>query len=260
MDGLAIHPYGDNSSQPPSTGHPNSHDHRDGRLRQARLAPRAGVRRHGAARFRASDPLRRVRRGVADPGRQGEPLHRQRASGDATRRRVDAGGVLRAGARPRLLPADGRGHADLPLPRRARASRLAVRSALRGRNGEGEPVPGHGSARPNDGRLDRALPRRPAHRPPDFPPVRHAVRREARRVPAEPPLQPRLLVRARVERASTHSTKLEKRGRLEVGELAQIDLGTRRLAPGPYRYTLRLVHPVNPGHPTRFPSRPFTLP
>ncbi len=64
---------------------------------------------------------------------------------------------------------------------------------------------------------------------------------------------------ARVERASTHSTKLEKRGRLEVGELAQIDLGTRRLAPGQYRYTLRLVHPVNPGHPTRFPSRPFSL-
>ena len=24
MDGLAIHPYGDNSSQPPSTAHPNS--------------------------------------------------------------------------------------------------------------------------------------------------------------------------------------------------------------------------------------------
>ena len=65
---------------------------------------------------------------------------------------------------------------------------------------------------------------------------------------------------ARVERASTHSTKLIKRGRLEVGELGTIDLGRRRLGPGTYRYTLSLVHPVNPGEPTRLRSRPFTLP
>ena len=42
-----------------------------------------------------------------------------------------------------------------------------------------------------------------------------------------------------------------KRGRLEVGELAQIDLGARTPRPGRYRYTLRLVHPVNPA-----PARP----
>jgi hypothetical protein len=65
---------------------------------------------------------------------------------------------------------------------------------------------------------------------------------------------------ARVERASTHSTKLMKRGRLEVGELGRIDLGRRKLGPGTYRYTLSLVHPVNPGQPTRLRSRPFTLP
>ena len=64
----------------------------------------------------------------------------------------------------------------------------------------------------------------------------------------------------RVERATTHSTKLVKRGRLEVGELAKIDLGPRRLGPGQYRYTLRLVHPVNPGPPTLRQSPAFTLP
>ena len=64
----------------------------------------------------------------------------------------------------------------------------------------------------------------------------------------------------RVERTSTHSTKLVKRSRLEVGELAKIDLGPRRLGPGQYRYTLRLVHPVNPGPPTLRQSPPFQLP
>jgi len=64
----------------------------------------------------------------------------------------------------------------------------------------------------------------------------------------------------RVERASTHSTKLVKRGRLEVGELATIDLGPRRLGSGEYRYTLRLVHPVNPGPPTLRAGRVFRLP
>jgi hypothetical protein len=64
----------------------------------------------------------------------------------------------------------------------------------------------------------------------------------------------------RVERASTHSTKLVKRGRLEVGELAKIDLGPRRLGPGEYRYTLRLVHPVNPGPATLRQGPRFMLP
>lgn len=64
----------------------------------------------------------------------------------------------------------------------------------------------------------------------------------------------------RLERATTHSTKLVARGRAEVGELVQVDLGSRRLAPGTYRYTLRLVHPVNPAPPTLRQSAPFALP
>jgi hypothetical protein len=64
----------------------------------------------------------------------------------------------------------------------------------------------------------------------------------------------------RLENAVTHSTKLAARGRAGVGELVEIDLGTRILAPGHYRYTLRLVHPVNPAPPTLRQGRIFTLP
>jgi len=64
----------------------------------------------------------------------------------------------------------------------------------------------------------------------------------------------------RLENASTHSTKLVSRGRAEVGELVKVDLGSRSLAPGRYRYTLRLVHPVNPAPPTLRQGPIFTLP
>ncbi|HXG75846.1 MAG TPA: hypothetical protein VNJ53_04695 [Gaiellaceae bacterium] len=64
----------------------------------------------------------------------------------------------------------------------------------------------------------------------------------------------------RVERLPTHSTKLVRRGRAEVGELVDVELPFRRLAPGTYRYTLRLVHPVNPGEPTLRQSPAFRIP
>jgi hypothetical protein len=66
--------------------------------------------------------------------------------------------------------------------------------------------------------------------------------------------------RVRVENAVTGQTKLSRRGRAEVGELVEVDLGTRRLAPGTYRYTLALVHPVNPAPPTLRQGKPFRLP
>ena len=46
------------------------HDDRGRRLREARHAARAGVRRHRAARLDTADLLRRVRRRVDDPGRE----------------------------------------------------------------------------------------------------------------------------------------------------------------------------------------------
>jgi hypothetical protein len=66
--------------------------------------------------------------------------------------------------------------------------------------------------------------------------------------------------RVRLENAVTHSTKLVARGKADVGERIQADLGSRSLAPGRYRYTLRLVHPVNPAAPTLRQGPSFTLP
>jgi hypothetical protein len=66
--------------------------------------------------------------------------------------------------------------------------------------------------------------------------------------------------RVRLENAVTGSTRLGARGTAKVGELVEVNLGTRRLAPGRYRYTLRLEHPVNPAPPTVRRGPTFTLP
>jgi hypothetical protein len=64
----------------------------------------------------------------------------------------------------------------------------------------------------------------------------------------------------RLEDAVTHVTKLGRKGTAAVGELKQVNLGTRRLRAGAYRYTLRLVHPVNPAAPTLRAGPRFALP
>ena len=64
----------------------------------------------------------------------------------------------------------------------------------------------------------------------------------------------------RLENAVTHATKLEAKGLAGVGELVRADLGTRRLAPGRYRYTIRLIHPVNPAPAAVRAGPGFTLP
>lgn len=66
--------------------------------------------------------------------------------------------------------------------------------------------------------------------------------------------------RVRLENAVTGSVRLGRRGRAAAGEAVRVDLGSRRLRPGTYRYTLRLVHPVNPAAPTVRTGRPFRLP
>jgi hypothetical protein len=66
--------------------------------------------------------------------------------------------------------------------------------------------------------------------------------------------------RVRLENAATQVTKLGARGLAEVGELVEVDLGFRGLAPGTYRYTLTLQHPVNPAPPTVRAGPAFALP
>ena len=64
----------------------------------------------------------------------------------------------------------------------------------------------------------------------------------------------------RLENAGTRATRLARRGSAAVGEFVQSDLGKRRLKPGRYRYTLQLVHPVNPAAPTVRRGPVFRLP
>ncbi len=64
----------------------------------------------------------------------------------------------------------------------------------------------------------------------------------------------------RLENAVTHSTKLATRGAAEVGEQVTADLGRRRLKAGRYRYTIRLIHPVNPAPATVRAGSAFALP
>ena len=81
MDALSIHPYPDNSSQPPTTAHPNTTT--IGIADYDKLVALLGQAFDGTAQpgSAAPDPVRRVRRRVADPG------PRRRRSTRATSRR-----------------------------------------------------------------------------------------------------------------------------------------------------------------------------
>ena len=88
------------------------------RLRQARRAPRRGVRRHRAAGLDAADPLRRVRRPDDRARPEGGALHRPRAGDDtAGVDEATQAALLPAGDRARVLPAE-RARDRLPAHRR----------------------------------------------------------------------------------------------------------------------------------------------
>jgi hypothetical protein len=88
--------------------------------------------------------------------------------------------------------------------------------------------------------------------------TRSAAKRGVFRVSFRCDLDCRYVVR--LENSATHATRLSRRGRAEVGELVQVDLGSRRLKPARYRYTISLVHPVNPAAPTTRQGPSFPLP
>jgi hypothetical protein len=88
--------------------------------------------------------------------------------------------------------------------------------------------------------------------------TRSAARRGAFRVRLRCNLD--CVYRIRLENAVTGSTRLARRGRAAAGEETRVDLGSRPLRPGTYRFTLRLVHPVNPAPPTLLSGPQFRLP
>jgi hypothetical protein len=65
--------------------------------------------------------------------------------------------------------------------------------------------------------------------------------------------------RVRLERLPKGSTTLSARGSAKVGELTTVALPPRRVAPGRYRFTVTLLAPVNVGPPRELASGPVTL-
>ena len=64
---------------------------------------------------------------------------------------------------------------------------------------------------------------------------------------------------ARLEKLPRHSTTLGVWGRAAAGTPRKVKLPARRVAPGRYRFTVRLTAPVNVGPPTVLTSRALTL-
>jgi hypothetical protein len=228
MDALAINPYPDNSSQPPTFAHPKTTT-------------------IGVADYEKLVALHGVRRRVADPGRQGGALHGHRADDDEARIRGDAGRVLQAGARAGVLPAHGRGDAALPVARRAVSGGLAVWHLLRGRHPEVEPRDGDRGARPRDGGVHHEVPRRPARRPSDLPQVRKPCCSQTWGLSGELPLRPGLPL-PRTSRERRHPCHEARKARASRGRRA--GRGRPRVpAPGTREVPLH-AQPGTPGEPS----------
>jgi hypothetical protein len=66
-------------------------------------------------------------------------------------------------------------------------------------------------------------------------------------------------VYARLEKLPRHTTTLARRARALAGERTRLELPARRLAPGRYRFTVRLTAPVNTGPPATAASAELRL-
>jgi hypothetical protein len=260
MDAFAIHPYADNSSQPPTTGHPNTttiavadYD---------KLVALLGQAFDGTAQLGSTLPILYGEFGVES-------------------QIPDAKAALYTGAEPPTT---------FPVPEETQASYYEQALSLafcqpnvagmllflsRDERARAAWQSGvyyvDGSSKTSLPRVTEALDRTTGGSITRCPGVQLAVRttylrfgtrsaakRGVFRVSLKCSLD--CLYQVRLEKVATRSTKLARKGRAEVGELVQVELGSRRLAPGEYRYTLRLVHPVNPGPPTLRKGPPFTLP
>ena len=257
MDGLAIHPYGENSSTPPTFAHPNSTA--IGIADYPKLVALLGQAFDGTAQPGSTLPILYAEYGVETvvPARQGPSLHGRRAATTQAGRRDDTGRAAtrrrcssRSASRPcrvLRLPRAGRGRARLlavgrPLRRRTpKASQPLVRDALElARDG-----------------LDRPLSRARAAGRGDDAPLPHPRRDPEGRPPRAAPLQSRLHLLGAAPEAALGSTTRAKRGYSRAGRLAIADLGRGRVARGSYYFTLSLIHPVNPAStPTLAPERP----
>ncbi|HEX4746398.1 MAG TPA: hypothetical protein VFU99_05895 [Gaiellaceae bacterium] len=260
MDAFVIHPYADNSSQPPTTAHPNTTT--IGVADYGKLVSLLGEAFDGTAQRGSELPIFYGEFGVeseipdakASLYAGSEPAATRPVS-ESTQAAYYQQALALAFCQPTV------GGMLLFLSRDERA-RTGWQSGIHYTDG----TPKSSKVRVTEA-LDRttggSITRCPGVELPVRPIVlrfgtRSAAKRGAFRVSFTCDLDCRYWVR--LENAVTHSTKLAARGSAEVGEAVQADLGTRRLKPGTYRYTLRLVHPVNPAPATVRQSPTFALP
>ena len=260
MDGFAIHPYGDNSSQPPNTAHPNSTT--IGMGDYDKLVALLAQAFDGTAQPGSALPILYGEFGVESQIPEGKATLYTGDEPAVTRpvdERTQAAYYEQALALAFCQPTVEGILIFLSRDERARAGWQSGVHYVDGTAKGSLPLVTEALDRTTGGSIARCPGVQLVVRP-SF--LRFGTRTSAKRGVFRVSLQCDLdcAYVLRLERASTHSTKLERRGRLEVGELAEIDLGRRSLAAGSYRYTLRLLHPVNPGHPTRRQGRPFALP
>jgi hypothetical protein len=260
MDAFAIHPYPDNSSQPPTTAHPNTttisiadHD---------KLVALLGAAFDGTAQKGSDLPLLYGEFGVESQIPDGKA---SLYTGDepATTRPVDEA-TQAAYYRQALAMAFCQPNVAgmLIFLSRDERNRAGWQSGVHYVDG---------TAKGSQGRVTEALDRTTGGSITRCPGVELVVRTSFLRFGTRSAAR-RGIFRAsfrcdldciwqlRVEKASTHSTRMVRRGRAEVGELVEVDFGSRRLGAGRYRYTLRLSHPVNPGPATIRPGPVFSLP
>jgi hypothetical protein len=260
MDTFAIHPYMDNSSQPPTTAHPNS-----GTITIAdyeKLVALLGQAFDGTAQPGSQLPILYGEFGVES---QIPAVKASLYSGEepATTRPVEES-TQAAYYKQALAMAFCHPNVEgmlifLSRDERARASWQSGVYYVDGSAKTSLPAVSEALDRTTGGSITRCPGVQLAVRPGA---LRFGTRAAARRGIFRASFRCDLdcVYHVRVERADTHRTKLSRRGRAEVGELVKVAFPVRRLGPGTYRYTLRLWHPVNPAPPTIRQGPPFTLP
>jgi hypothetical protein len=261
MDGLAIHPYGENSSTPPTFAHPNSTS--IGIADYAKLVGLLGKAFDGTPQPGSTLPILYAEYGVESvipPGKaqlySGTEPSTTRPVDETTQASFYEQALELAFCQPTVvgfLVFHAEDETALPSWQSGvfyadgtpKASQLLVRDALdRARTGSIARCPG-------------------LELPVTATTLRYPTRAEVRRSGIRVRLRCSLdcIYSVRLRKLSTGSTTRAKRGYARAGRLTIADLGLGRVAPGNYYFTVSLIHPVNPAaEPTLVQSKPLKLP
>jgi hypothetical protein len=260
MDAFVVHPYGDNSSQPPTFAHPKSTT--IGVADYGKLVALLGEAFDGTAQRGSDLPILYGEYGVESlipEGKSGLYTGTEPATTRPVPEETQAAFYQQALGLAFCQPTVEAVLLFLARDERARATWQSGVYYVDGTAKSSLPRVTESLDRTTGGSIARCPGVRLAVQPTY---LRFAGRSAARQGAFRVKLRCSLdcAYRVRVENAATGRTKLSRRGRAEVGEIVEVELGPRRLARGTYRYTLRLQHPVNPAPPTVRQGPPFRLP